>query len=154
MGKWAVGKHYDIVVSKMNHAGILLLFAALSIVAGRSSAVMPCECQSHTDDVRLSDADRFGVSKPDVRKNFTLARFHATDELRFTIWQNNGPDVSANWEADCRFRGRAWDLLDDVIYCSYPDGKKLDSLRRLREMIGETDYRSGRMPAPTPTYRK
>ncbi len=108
----------------------------------------------HRYGVQLDDAKTFNVSRERVRANYHEARYHVTDSMRFTIWQNNGPNESARWEVECAYRLKAWDLLDDVIYCSYSDGKKLDSLCRLRELIGDDDYFAGRMPAPIPMYRK
>ena len=103
--------------------------------------------------VQLEDAKSFKLEANECRKRFEAARSHATDQMRWKIWANNDAATAALWEAECAWRAKCWDLLDDVLFCTYPPGKKLHSLIRLREMIGDDDYFAGRMPCPTPTYR-
>lgn len=132
-----------------NIAGIILLVFVVTV-----AAVSPIK-ELRSDEVKLSDAKSFKETAETVRNKYWIALNHATDERRQVIWQNNGPEVSELWEEDCKFRFKAWDLLDDAIHCThYADGKRIDSLRRLREMIGDDDYYAGRMPAPVPAYRK
>ncbi len=106
------------------------------------------------EGVVIEDVKAFGIAPADVRKNFYAANGNATDELRWTIRYNNSPEVVMQWEEDCKYRRVCWDLLDDVVYCTFLiEAKKLRSLGRLRELLGDDDYFAGRMPNPTPYYK-
>jgi hypothetical protein len=106
------------------------------------------------EGVKWSDVTAFKFHKEEVRKNF-LSAVCPTDELRYMIHQNNPPEVVDAWENDWQYRRKCWDLLDDAIYCEYmPEARRLRSLGRLREMLGDDDYFAGRMPCPKPFYRK
>ncbi len=132
-----------------NIAAIFLTVAVLSIASTPPVPPMPV-----VREIRLEDAKAFKVSSPEVSSKRCESMSHA-GTMRAVIWQNNGPDVSGQWEADCAYRARVWDLLDDVIVQThFPLERRLCSLTALRELLGDADYYAGRMPAPVPTYRK
>jgi hypothetical protein len=104
--------------------------------------------------IRIEDGQAFGSLDPEAcRSLWGLSRDHA-DKMRKTVEANNLQDVVRRWERECQWRSRAWYLLDDVIHCpQYTLEKKLQSLKELRDLIGEEAYYAGMMPQPTPSYR-
>lgn len=103
-------------------------------------------------DVRLEDAQAFHVLPVVARFNYHGTWTHR-DQMRPVIVTNNPPHMVALWEADIAWRLRCWDKLDDVLYCSFPTRKKLESLTELRRLLGDEAYFGGQMPSPTPAYK-
>ncbi len=101
----------------------------------------------------LADAYKFGVGFQRVRRFYLIASAQP-GVMRETVAANNTSDVVAEWEAECTWRRRCWDLLDDAIYMeNFTVYRRVESLQRLRELIGDEAYFAGRMPNPTPTDR-
>jgi len=100
----------------------------------------------------LMDALEFGASPQEARWNYRWSLMHK-DRVRDEMVTYNRPSVVKQWEEECHWRYRCWDLLDDVLNCHFHPAEKLRRLYLLREMLGEDDYRSRRMPCPIPSYR-
>ncbi len=101
--------------------------------------------------VVLSDAMRFGIEPTQARQLWLLSSTHS-EKMR-PLMQCNHSAIIARWEEECKFRARAWFLIDDVMYHYKDLHAKLVSLEALRVLLGDDAFFRGEIPAPTPQYR-
>ncbi len=118
--------------------GLLLLAMSIPV---------PCD-----GEVSLSDGDRFAMSAETARYLWKVSHAHA-DVMRPKLIGWNDANALAAWELECVYRERCYYLLDDVLYCRLPVASKLNSLRRLKQLLGDEMYFSGTMPSPVCSYR-
>jgi hypothetical protein len=102
-------------------------------------AVHPAPVDPNYPHVRLEDAHQFGIDPYACRRVWLDSRSHP-ERMRMTVaggW-NNPPETCARWEAECEWRERCWYLLDDALYANLPLSSKLNSLERLRVLLGDS----------------
>lgn len=102
--------------------------------------------------IRIEDVHTFGVGVQQGKALWELADRHGW-EMRSEVESWNSVQVVAEWERELAWRRQCWSLLDDVLRLGYDHKEKLRRLDRLRFLIGDEAYYSGRMPKPTPTYK-
>lgn len=100
----------------------------------------------HPDLPPLSDVQRFGVSEKEAKLQFDLWYKHRDwvklSRCYYPAWL--APDDLVMGET---LRGfQAWDQLDNALRSHHREQYKRESLLRLRLLIGEENYRLGRMP--------
>lgn len=123
----------------------------------------PSNFQDDLDLIRrriplLADAPRIGDAKlfPHIdhiregRRFNRRFREHLQERLAIEL-DRFGAIQQAISETDRLFV--VWDLADDAACDSYGVAKRRTALKRLREILGEDDYLSGRLPPPVPTWR-
>jgi len=141
------------------------MFAALLAVA-----VSPADEQylaNRYPEVRLEDVRAFGVA-PDVVDGLARLAHGHQPVMRRVVEAHNDPMAVARWESECDWRRECWEclraaLLPEAAADMIVDDDRrtpaavlmvrLDRLDELRRLIGDADYRAGRMPNPTPSYR-
>ncbi len=99
----------------------------------------------------LNDVRVFGLTCAQAESNYQLAvkERDRSDE----VWCWNREWVHVQWEADIRFRYRAWGQLSCALEVTRPLRDRLRSLDELLELIGPENFFAGVMPGPRPNYR-
>lgn len=105
------------------------------------------------DGVCLTDAGRFPVDRASCRAIWKLTCTHPGRMVdQVATW--NTPDALQAWREETHWRERCWNFLDDVLYMDWTPDRKLQSLARLRALLGDEAYFAGWMPAPFPNYNR
>lgn len=105
------------------------------------------------DGISLSDANNFAWIGKQVAHEFYVWSSKQQQEMYQAVVMNNPPHVADSWLAECHWRKQCWDKLDDVLWCTFPTPKKIQSLAELRQLLGHSDYYAGKMPWPVVNYR-
>lgn len=115
--------------------------------------------------ILLVDMYRFGLTRDHAYREWDRAYSHKRHmEPEVMSW--NSRDTYHQWEAETAWRLKCWRLLIDAMdpnfgrygwnvfaFATVPQSR-LHLLYRLREEIGDENFWEGRMPKPTPTYRR
>lgn len=101
------------------------------------------------------EEDRFAFGnfhRDQTKENWLLAKsLCETLDKNASAWESSGKINGWNvWRHDAQFCHRAWELLDDAYF--FKGQNRIVALERLREHLGDRDYRLGRMPPPWPLW--
>lgn len=117
-------------------------------------------------------ASRFGVSAEQAEYMLKIASQHAS-VMAPSVYGANSASTVEQWRAECAWREDCWRKMLAVVspqaqysraWCLYPEydrkpfaseycRAKMQTLRELRDVLGDELYNAGRMPDPTPKYR-